>query len=275
MQVTTETIIRLMSEKFDADISVFSTSFLESVIKNRMNLSETNVLPGYLQKLISDPVEQEMLINSLSNSYSTFFRNPLTFALLYQVILPKIIGEKAKNNDSEIRIWSAGCAAGQEPYSLAIMIDDLLKKNSTAIRHQIFATDNSASELLKARAGIYDYDAVKSIPYNFIKNYFSKTGNTFSIIEKIKSKVELSDYDLLNNLSSAPPVSIYGDFDLVMCSNVLFYYKPEVQKSILEKFRKTIRKGGIFVTGEAETSILNSAGGFRSLFPEAPIYIRS
>jgi chemotaxis methyl-accepting protein methylase len=60
-----------------------------------------------------------------------------------------------------------------------------------------------------------------------------------------------------------------------MCSNVLFYYKPEVQKSILEKFRKTIRKGGIFVTGEAETSILNSAGGFRSLFPEAPIYIRS
>ncbi len=263
-----------MSEKFDTDVSVFSTRFLETAIKNRMNLSATNALPDYVQKLTYDLSEPEMLINSLSNSYSTFFRNPLTFALLHQVILPKIVSEKAKNNESEIRIWSAGCAAGQEPYSIAILIDDLLNNNPIAIRHQIFATDNSASELLKAERGNYDYEAVKTIPLNFIKNYFSKTENTYTILEKIKSKVEFSAYDLLNNVSSAPPASIYGDFDLVMCSNVLFYYKPEVQKAIIEKFRKTIRKGGIFVTGEAETSILNSAGGFRNLIPPAPIYIK-
>jgi len=274
MNITTKGIIHLMAEKFDQDISTFSTNFLESAITNRMNFSSYKTLPDYLQKFSSDPFEPEMLMKSLSNSYSTFFRNSLTFALLYQVILPKIISEKASNNDSEIRIWSAGCAAGQEPYSLAILIDDLFKIKPTELRHQIFATDNSDSELLTASVGIYDFDAVKPTPYSFIKKYFIKTGNFYSIRERIKAMVEFSHYDLLDTTSSAPPASIYGDFDLVMCSNVLFYYKPEIQKMILEKFRKTIRKGGFFITGEAETGIVNSAAGFKHFIPSAPLYIR-
>jgi len=216
-----------------------------------------------------------MLLKSLCNSYSTFFRNPLTFALLYQVILPKIIGEKAINNDPEIRIWSAGCASGQEPYSIAILIDDLLNLKPAEIRYHIFATDNVDSELQTAGLGIYDFDAIKHTPYNFVKKYFIKTGHFYSIRERIKAKVEISHYNLLDAASSAPPASIYGDFDLVMCSNVLFYYKPEIQKMILEKFRKTIRKGGFFITGEAETGIVNSAPGFRHFIQSAPIYIRS
>jgi len=275
MNITTKPIVLLMAEKYNTDISTFSTNFLESAITNRMNLSSSTALPDYLHKLSADPYEAELLLKSLSNSYSTFFRNPLTFALLYQVILPKIISEKTKNNDPEIRIWSAGCASGQEPYSIAILIDDLLNLKPAEIRHQIFATDNSDSELLTAGLGIYDYDAVKPTPYSFIKKYFIKTGNYYSIRERIKAKVELSHYNLLNTASSAPPASIYGDFDLVMCSNLLFYYKPEIQKLILEKFRKTIHKGGFFITGEAETGILNSAEGFRHFIPSAPIYVRS
>jgi chemotaxis methyl-accepting protein methylase len=275
MSILTESIVLMMSEKFNTDISIFSTNFLESAIANRMNLTALNSLSGYQQKLVNDPVESEIFLKSLSNSYSTFFRNPLTFALLYQVILPKIISEKAKNNDPEIRIWSAGCASGQEPYSLAMLIDDLLNLKPAEIRHQIFATDNADSELLSAGLGIYDFDAIKHAPHSFVKKYFIKTGRFYSIRERIKAKVELSHYDLLDAASSAPPASIYGDFDLVMCSNLLFYYNPEIQKMILEKFRKTIRKGGFFITGEAETGILNSAPGFRHYIPSAPIYIRS
>lgn len=275
MNITAQSFVLLMAEKFNTDISIFSTNFIESAITNRMNLSDINSQHDYLQKIAGDPVESQMFIKSLSNSYSTFFRNPLTFALLYQVILPKIIGEKAKNNDPEIRIWSAGCASGQEPYSIAILIDDLLNLKPAEIRHQIFATDNADSELLSAGLGIYDFDAIKHAPYSFVKKYFIKTGHFYSIRERIKAKVEISHYNLLDAASSAPPASIYGDFDLVMCSNVLFYYKPEIQKMILEKFRKTIRKGGFFVTGEAETGILNSSQGFRHFIPSAPIYIRS
>lgn len=275
MNITTQSLILLMSEKFNTDISIFSTNFLESAIANRMNLSSLNSLSAYQQKIVNDPVESEMFIKSLSNSYSTFFRNPLTFALLYQVVLPKIIDEKAKNNDPEIRIWSAGCASGQEPYSLAILTDDLLNLKPSEIRYQIFATDNADTELKSAGLGIYDYDAIKNTPYSFIKKYFIKTGKFYCVRERIKTRVELSHYNLLDAASLAPPASIYGDFDLVMCSNVLFYYKPEVQKMILEKFRKTIRKGGFLITGEAETGILNSAAGFRHFIPSAPIYIKS
>ena len=98
MNLTHQSLIRLIAEKFNIDISIFSENFLESAFANRMNLLNTNSITDYQQKLISDAEESEILLKSLSNSYSTFFRNALTFSLLHQVILPKIISEKTKNN---------------------------------------------------------------------------------------------------------------------------------------------------------------------------------
>ena len=267
-------IVRLMFEKYAIEISMFSNTFLENTIGSRMASTNTELTDQYLNKLINDHSEAVLLRASLTNSYSTFYRNPLTFAVLNQFVLPKIIHEKEKNHDPEIRIWSAGCASGQEAYSLAMIADNLSGKTNGSVRYRIFATDILPAELETAALGIYNFDEIMNLPYKYIDTFFSHSGDTFTIVDKLMANVEFSQYDLLDKVSSAPPASIFGDFDLVMCSNLMFYYKPEFQKIILEKFSRSIRDGGFLVTGEAETGIVNTTKGFRNYMPPAAVFVK-
>ena len=274
MKKTTEGIVLLMFEKYSRDISMFSDAFLENSIVNRMTSGNSEKPGEYMQKLADDPDEFVLLSESLSNSYSAFFRSPLTFHMLSQFVLPKIINEKIKKQENEIRIWSAGCASGQEAYSLAMISEDLLAKSNDTFSYHIFATDNDKAEIASARRGEYDFESVKNLPYKFIDNYMVNEGDTYAIKDSIKKKVEFSEYDLLDGLSSFPPDSIFGDFDLVMCSNVLLYYKPEFQKLILGKFIRSVSPGGFFATGEAEISIVNTERGFRNYMSPAALFVK-
>jgi chemotaxis protein methyltransferase CheR len=274
MKTTTDNIVHLMNEKYLLDISMFSETFLHNTIGHRITSTDSVKPDIYYNKLAEDHGEALLLRDSLSNSYSTFFRNQLTFSILQQFVLPKILSEKEKNHDNEIRIWSAGCAAGQEPYSLAMLTADLLSKTDGSKRFRIFATDNDKQELALAARGIYEFDSIRNLPYKYIHDYFSKDGDTYTVRDSLKKQVEFSDYDLLDGFSSSPPASIYGDFDLVMCCNVLFYYKPEFQKLILEKFTRSICHGGFLVTGEAEIGIVNAAKGFRHYMSPATLFIK-
>jgi len=275
MNKNAESIVRLMAEKYALDISMYSTTFLENTVNSRMMSTSMDTPAAYLLKLADDPAEALILQEAFTNSYSTFFRNPLTYAMLHQFVLPKILWQKEKNHDPEIRIWSAGCAGGQEAYSLAMLTDKLVNKSYGSMKYRVFATDNSAQELEKAGKGIYDYDAIKNTPYEYVQDYFLKTGNDYEIIDRIKKLVEFTDFDLLDGESFSPPSSIFGDFDLVMCCNVLFYYKVEFQKLILGKFTRSISEGGFLVTGEAEVGIINSVRGFRHYMSPAPLFVKS
>lgn len=267
-------IVHLMYEKYQLDISMFSMHFLENTILTRMHTTNNSLAVQYFNLLNENSNEAFLLYRSFTNSFSTFFRNPLAFSILNQLILPKILADKARKNDPEIRIWSVGCAAGQEPYSLAMTLEDLLVKTTLSVNYRIFATDTASRELEIANEGIYDFDTVKSASYDYIRKFFLKTGNFYKVTNRIKDKVEFSDYDLLDVASSSPPASIFGDFDLIMCCNVLFYYKPEIQKSILKKFVRSICQGGFLLTGETESGIVNSAKSFRSYAPQLPFFVK-
>lgn len=275
MKKIVNSIVKLMFEKYALDISMFADTFLHNTISNRITSTDSVKPEVYLNKLYSDHKEAVLLHESLSNSYSTFFRYPITFSTLQQFVLPKILADKATSHDNEIRIWSAGCAAGQEPYSLAMITDELLGRNNDTKRVRIFATDNNKQELTTAESGRYDFDSVKNLPYKYVENYFVKEGDDYTIKDSLKKLVEFSEYDLLNGFSSSPPASIYGDFDLVMCCNVLFYYKPEFQKLILEKFTRSVSSGGFLATGEAETGIVNASRGFRHYMSPASLFVKT
>lgn len=272
MKKTTESIVRIMNENYALDISVFSDAFLENIISSRIASESNQNNDQYIRRLTDEPGEALNFRDSLSNSYSTFYRNSLTFSILQQFVLPKILLRKEKTQDNEIRIWSAGCAAGQEAYSLAMLLDEFLNKSESELTFRIFATDNDTQELETARKAVYDFDSVKNLPYRFIRTYLRNDSDTFSINDGLKEYVEFSEYDLLDSVSSSPPASIFGDFDIVMCCNVLFYYKPAFQKLILDKFTRSISPGGFLVTGEAETGIVNSARGFRHYLSPAPLF---
>jgi len=264
----------LMLENHHADISMFSETIIHNAIVNRMSSLSLQQAEDYQQYLALNPAEAKLLKSALSISYSAFYRNPLTFALLYQYVLPRIMAEKSKNKNQEIRIWSAGCASGQEAYSLAMIADDLKKKSHSDTWISIFATDNQASELEAARLGCYHTDEIKNLPQEFVDTYLTKSGDTYSVTEQVKQYVEFSDFDLLDSTTSAPPASIFGDFDLVMCCNVLFYYKPAFQKMMLEKFHRSLSDRGFLVTGEAETGIVSASAGFRHYMTPAAVFIK-
>jgi chemotaxis protein methyltransferase CheR len=270
-----ENIVLLMFEKYGIDISFYDESFLEKTIHGRMGLNSIFTEDDYYHNLSNDSGEALLFNDSLSNFHSEFFRNPLTFALLEQVVFPRIFNERAKNHIHEVRIWSAGCAAGQEPYSLAVIAEDLKNDLSLPISYLIFATDKSLKQLGIARQGTYDFHAVQNVSLNHVKKYFSNSENSYTINDCIKQQVDFSPYDLLDQESSSPASSIYGDFDLIMCSNLLFYYKPEIQKSILSKFMHSMRPGGFLVTGEAEKSIVKAYCTLKQLTSTAPIFVNN
>ena len=262
-------------ERYERDISIYAESFLDTTINERVVATASKTADDYLALLESNKDEASLLLDSLTNAYSEFFRNPLTFALLEQFVLPKLTNENSKLPSGEIRVWSAGCSAGQEPYSLAMLIEHFKTTHLINSRFRIFATDISTKQIEIARQGFYDVKALQNTRMRFIKKYFEESKNGFLLDDKIKKQVDFSLFDLLNNGSSAPPASIFGDFDLIMCSNVLFYYRPEIRKMILSKFHRSLKSDGFFITGEAEVSVVKSFGKFRQFASPAPIFTKS
>lgn len=262
-----------MQSIYGINVGDFENSFLTKTIKKRISETFCSRQVDYVEYLGMNPPEAAELSAALINSYSEFFRNPLTYAVLEQHILPHCLKQKPTSAQNNLRIWSAGCAAGQEPYSLAILMEERQAKHSKQIPCQIFATDISEDVLAKARSGIYDESSMQNVQFRWLNGYFSKKGSKYHLSSKIKSRVEFSRYDLCDSRSSSPPTSIYGDFDLVMCSNLLFYYKPQVRLEILDKIFYSLVSGGYFVTGEAERDIVMQYGKFQAVGESAPIFV--
>jgi chemotaxis methyl-accepting protein methylase len=275
MIIDFERITQFFKQKYFIDISVYDRSFLEKVTRSRMISTFCNNSDTYFYFLKNNPEEPALLISQLNNSYSEFFRNELTFAIIERVVIPKLVDDKEKSRSGDIRIWSAGCASGQEPYSLAMLFDNYKSSKISYFDFKIFATDNSIKEIESGRAGIFDFRSVKNTRLEFAEKYFAREGESFLVDGNLKKQVDFSFYDILDPKSSSPPSSIYGDFDLIMCCNVLFYYQPEYQKQIINKFQKSLRHGGIFITGEAEILAVNSHSGFKPFAPLCSIFIKN
>lgn len=261
------------------DLTVFEEEYLTRVLVKRRE--ETDCCDGssYLCYLQKYPAELRQLSKSIFNCYSIFFRDPLVYAILESQILPSIVMQKENLGQSTLRIWSAGCAAGQEPYSLAILLQEL--SQTKRIQYQIIATDACEDLLVKARDAIYDSSNLENVPLKWINKYFNPMsintleGNTsYQATSQLRLNVQFSTFDLNNPHQTRPPASIYGDFDLVMCSNLLFYYKPEVRSKIISKLMENMADNGILITGEAEKGIVSGTRGLKQLSQITPIFVK-
>lgn len=225
----------------------------------------------YLNALESSVEEATVFRRKLTNSYSEFFRNPITFAYLEQVVLPQLVEKKRIRKENEIRIWSAACASGQEAYSMAILCDELIETKKSDFNYLIFATDVDPDELLNAQKGVYNPATLGKVTLKRVQMYFSPDGDAYSIVPRLRNRIYFSAFDLLSDLGSCPPASIYGNFDLVFCSNLLFYYKPEFRIRILEKIGNSLSRGGYLITGETEREIIKG-NNYREVFANSAIF---
>jgi len=212
-------IIDLMREMNQRDILSYDPEFLLKILeKRRKATGRTNGL-AYYALLKEDSKERENLNDSLHISYTSFFRDPLTFAILEQIVLPSLIINSGKRG--QIRIWSAGCAGGKEAYSVAMILAELLEAAGEEINFHIFATDISEKALEEGQSGSYHVSQVQEIKMKYLSKYFDCEGNSYTIKKQIKELVDFSFYDMLDAGTVNPPDSIYGDSDLVSRSNLL------------------------------------------------------
>jgi len=255
------------------DLAVYDEAFLTRSLAKRMEATGHANLADYAAFLCADAAEAVALFRSLRISYSEFFRNHLGFAVLEEVVLPRLLS--GGNRRDEIRVWCAGCGAGQEAYSVAMLLDELISVRGSTASYRIFATDISEAALALARLGIYDASSMGNVRTKHLHAYFSQNGETFTVAKSLKERIEFSLYDLLDERTSSPPVSIFGDFDLVICSNLLFYYRTEMQERILGKVLRSLSTDGCLLTGEAERGIIAQTGGFVAPMPPAPVFQRA
>jgi chemotaxis protein methyltransferase CheR len=199
------------------DVSIYEDSFLKKTLQKRISETQCNSMEEYCTLLEQNNTEGKLLIESLQNNYSEFFRNALTFAILERIVLPTMLMKKKKRK--EIRIWSAACAGGQEVYSIAMLLEEIRSTDKETFQYRIFATDKCDAQIIKARIGKYPSSALNNINLKRAEKWFTKQKDTYSINPVLKENIDFSVFDFLDKKCSSPSASIFGDFDIVLCAN--------------------------------------------------------
>lgn len=237
------------------DFRPYRTNGLIRRIRRRMQTLGYENLEPYLAYAQRAPEELQVLHDQLLLPVTAFLRDGAPFDLLQAYLRERL---ESKPTDEPLRIWVAGCATGEEAYSLAMLASELLAEGHDVRPLQIFATDLQPQAIATARAGIYDADALDALPKAWRVRYLTRqTGGQFAVSNALREKVVFSIHNLLED----PP---FLRMDLVSCRNLLIYLRPSAQKKVLRTFHHILAENGLLLLGKSET-LGELADGFTTL----------
>lgn len=219
------------------DLTAYKQEQLNRRIKSLMGRVGVNSLEEYRDLIKKDEKHKQKFLDFITINVTEFFRNPDLFIELQQIIKDNLLKDSNK-----LKIWSAACSIGCEPYSLAI----LLKRLTPNIKHNIIATDIDSTILAKAKNGEYAETEMKNVTDEDRNKYFIKNNNLYKIKDEIKSLITFKKHDLI--------CDNYDDnFDLIVCRNVVIYFNNDVKKIIYSKFSNSLKTGGLLFVGATES----------------------
>lgn len=228
-------------------------SYKENQLRRRINsFMQKHRVQNYTDFLILLKTRRgvyEAFFNHLTINVSEFFRDPKKFEELEKEHLPALL-----RNKKTLKIWSAACSNGAEPYSVAIILDE----KTPGVRHRILATDVDRNVLARAALGKYGADAVKNVSPDRLARYFTKEDNGYKISDVLKRKVTFKHHDLLQDRYDT-------GFDLILCRNVTIYFTREAQERVNSQFAKSLNEGGILFTGGSEMIFNYQELGFEKI----------
>jgi len=258
-------IAEILRDRRQFDLGQYKDRCIRRRIAKRLRLCKVTDFASYLQRLEIDRDELDTLLASISIHVSQFFRNPDTFRILEQKILPDLCRQARAAGRTELTLWSAGCATGEEPYSLALLLDDL---SVTDLNIRVLATDISEPVLEIARSGHFDASRMKEVPPEVFEKYFRLENSHYQLIERVRDKVEFMRHNIMT-------ASDYPAVDLVLCRNVLIYFTRAEQERILSRFAMALPERGVLVLGRSETMADNIRGYYHPEFPVERVYRRT
>ena len=195
---------------------------------------------NYVQLLKTDKAKFEEFVNYLTINVSEFYRNPSQWDVMDRDVIPELIRKFGKS----LKVWSAACSTGDEPYSLVMALSRHLPLNQI----KIFATDLDKQVIEKAKIGLYTEKSIASVPADLKKKYFTKVGPSWQISNEIKSRVEFKEHNLLKDTYPTA-------YHMIVCRNVLIYFTEEAKDEVFVKFQQSLAKGGILFIGSTEQII--------------------
>jgi chemotaxis protein methyltransferase CheR len=219
--------------------------FFSTRLREHLEEKELSSGTDLLRLVRASSIEYESLLERLLTQETSFFRYPGVYAALEKKILPEIQERKFWGNPRTLRIWSAGCSTGEEPYSIAITLCDALKF-AEAWEIEILATDVSRRALRHAEKGVYSRRSLEDVLLRQVETYFTATKHGFQVRPRIRRMVSFAQMNLAESVYMAK-------MDCIFCMNVLMYFSEQRRLAILRRFYEALEPGGYFLLGHAET----------------------
>ena len=216
-------------------------SILESRLKERLREKGIDSVKTYYDKIISDKEELKGFLDSITTNLTRFFRNQAHFDALEKFVIPEVM--KIKKTPGTIRIWSAGCSTGEEPYTISMLMNEILPKPWA---YEILASDISLKCLMTAKEGFYADNRIVGIPDNYLAKYFDKVDGGYKIHADIHSKIKFDYHNLKND-------SQQRNLDVVFCRNVIIYFDEVAQTAVIKRFWDSMASKSFLFIGHSES----------------------
>jgi len=236
-----ETLLEYLRDSRGFDFTGYKRSTVTRRIEKRMEQVHASSFSSYLDLLQVDPDEFTALFNCILINVTSFFRDEPIWEFLREEIVPRLVQNKGE--DGTIRVWVAGCASGEEAYSLSMLLAEQMGRAAFLARTKIYATDVDEEALEEARQGTYTTDQLKGVPEDLAERYFTtNTGGQHVFDRELRRTVVFGRHDLVQDA----PIS---KIDLLSCRNTLMYFNADVQAQILSNFRFALHPTGFLILG--------------------------
>ncbi|HET9939482.1 MAG TPA: chemotaxis protein CheB [Candidatus Eisenbacteria bacterium] len=240
-------ILGILTRQGSIDFRQYKSTTILRRLSRRMALNHIHGLEEYRDFLALNPQEVAMLVRSLLIKVTEFFRDADAFAVLEREIMPELI-ERGRGRGRVLRLWSAGCATGEEAYSLGLMVSHMLGRELPEWSIKIFATDADGDAIAYARRGVYPATVLRSLPAEYKARYFEPLDQGLRISKALRQMIIFGQQDLAQGVP-------FPRIDLVSCRNLLIYFKPELQQAVLDLFAYSLQQThGFLFLGKAETA---------------------
>ena len=226
----------------DINLSLYKEKQMKRRIDSLIRKNGYELYENYLEKLKTDQVFYNEFINYLTINVSEFYRNPDQWEVLKNEIFPSLLEKSGR-----LKIWSAACSTGDEPYTLVMMLNGYIPLKDI----RIIATDIDNEALIKAKTGVYPGKSLENLPKAYIDKYFHKQDNSYKIKEEVRNQVEFSQHNMLKD-------PYPSSCDLIVCRNVLIYFTDEAKIYVYNQFNKALKVKGILFVGSTEQIIMSN-----------------
>lgn len=258
-------LVWFVHSRYGVDLTRYRPSCIARRVAHRMALLGIRELDLYIAHLDGREDEMNRLLDTITIHVTGFFRDGDVFSFLCETFYPRLIESKLASGERILRAWSAGCATGEEAYSLAIQLADLVRARGLDMKIEVFGTDVSEEAIRTARKGEYDSGRLAEVPPSVIERHFSSHGDIRRVSQGIRSMVKFHVHNVFNR----PPFSL---LDLAVCRNVLIHFGHEQRDDVMLHFHESLRDGGHLILGKSEAVTGAALRLFEIVSPRHKLY---